>query len=483
MRFLCVICLIVTLSFGVKGLPVTPSKKPEGSPGGSPDGEKVAEQGEHQPKYEEQFDPNDPRANLENVLEYKNYLQEVVSVLESDPDFREKLNKVDEVDIRTGKIAQELDYVNHHVRTKLDEIKRTELERLRQLAIKHFEMSNDIDREHLKIPEHLDHTNQHTFEVEDLKKLIQKASSDLTEADKLRREEFKRYEMQKEFEKQERLRTMDEEHRKKYEEELKKMQEKHNKHDKIHHPGGQAQLEEVWEKQDHMEGQDFDPKTFFMMHDLDGNGFWDEMEVKALFVKELDKVYQAGVPEDDMKERAEEMERMREHVFKEADVNKDNLISYAEFLDQTRKQEFRQDEGWDTVDKQPQYTHEEYLAFERKRQEEIQRLISQGMLPPHPNMPQGYYPGPQGPYQAPGGHPQQQYHPNQIPPQNFHPNQIPQQPNNPQHFQPPPQQVHQQQLHQQPPPKVVAGVGQKPPPLQANPPQAPPPQAPPSNHL
>lgn len=53
-------------------------------------------------------------------------------------------------------------------------------------------------------------------------------------------------------------------------------------------------MEEVWEKQDHMDGQDFDPKTFFMLHDLDGNNFWDETEVKTLFVKELDKVYQQG---------------------------------------------------------------------------------------------------------------------------------------------------------------------------------------------
>lgn len=75
-----------------------------------------------------------------------------------------------------------------------------------------------------------------------------------------------------------------------------------------------------------MKSQDFDPKTFFHLHDLDGNGVWDEDEVKALFLKELDKLYQSGAPEDDMRERAEEMERMREHVFKEADVNKDGLI-------------------------------------------------------------------------------------------------------------------------------------------------------------
>lgn len=150
-----------------------------------------------------------------------------------------------------------------------------------------------MDRDHLKIsdPKHVDHDNPHTFEIEDLKKLIQKTSEDLAEADKKRRVDFKvrhislsiqqlsshinsltkighsqEYEMQKEFEKQEKLRAMDEEHRKQYEEELKKQHQKHNQHDPIHHPGNKAQLEEVWEKQDHMDPADFDPKTFFMMH-------------------------------------------------------------------------------------------------------------------------------------------------------------------------------------------------------------------------
>lgn len=44
------------------------------------------------------------------------------------------------------------------------------------------------------------------------------------------------------------------------------------------------------------------------------------------------------------------------------------------------------------VDQQPQYSHDEYLEFERRRQEEINRLIAEGRLPPHPNMPGGYYP-------------------------------------------------------------------------------------------
>lgn len=37
---------------------------------------------------------------------------------------------------QSGKIARELHFVDHNVRTKLDELKRRELERLRHLAIK-----------------------------------------------------------------------------------------------------------------------------------------------------------------------------------------------------------------------------------------------------------------------------------------------------------------------------------------------------------
>lgn len=50
-----------------------------------------------------------------------------------------------------------------------------------------------MDRDHLKIadPKHIDHDNRHTFEIEDLKKLIEKTSEDLEKADKKRREEFK----------------------------------------------------------------------------------------------------------------------------------------------------------------------------------------------------------------------------------------------------------------------------------------------------
>ena len=47
-----------------------------------------------------------------------------------------------------------------------------------------------------------------------------------------------------------------------------------------------------------------------------------------------------------MRERFEEMARMREHVFGELDHDKDKLISLNEFLNYTASQEFEKDEGW-----------------------------------------------------------------------------------------------------------------------------------------
>lgn len=325
--------------------------------------------------------------NLQDIMHYHRYLQQVVSALETDPDFKKKLEAANETEIRSGKIANHLEFVNHHVRTQLDEYKRQELERLKFLAKQQHELREnrvEDDSSH----GHLDHVNPHTFEVEDLKKLIAKTTEDLAEADRKRREEFKQYEMQKEFEKFDKLNHTNGSEKEKLEKEfqvcllncycilhqikflinfLKEMEMKHKKHEPLHEPGHKAQLEEVWEEQDHMQS-DFNPKAFFMMHDLDSNGLWDQDEVKALFIKELDKMYSEGAPEDDMNERLEEMERMREAVFQEVDTNRDGFIDYNEFVTQTKRQDFQQDNGWKTVDEDRPYTNEELEAYIRQQQ-------------------------------------------------------------------------------------------------------------------
>ncbi|XP_071548087.1 nucleobindin-2 isoform X2 [Panulirus ornatus] len=344
----------------------------------------VKEKKEEKEEEEHKGDGEQGSEDWELNLEYGRYLKEVVQALESDPSFRKKLETAEVDDIKSGKIARELHFVDHNVRTKLDELKRRELERLRHLAIKEHEKLTGVDRNLLKIPVHIDHRNPTRFEVEDLKRLIIKTTEDLEKVDEQRRTEFKKYEMEKEFERQMELAKMDEEHRKQAEAKHNEEVEKHSKHTKLHHPGSKPQLEEVWEEQDHMKPEDFNPKTFFHLHDLDGNGYWDEMEVKALFKKELDKMYDPNAPEDDINERYEEMERMREHVFKESDTDKDNLISYKEFVDQTRRAEFEQDKGWQGLDEQEIYSQQEYEEFERQRQEEIRHLVESGAIPAQP---------------------------------------------------------------------------------------------------
>ncbi|EFA00695.1 nucleobindin-2 [Tribolium castaneum] len=364
----------------------------------------------------------DEIGGLEDYMEYHRYLQEVVNALESDPQFRQKLEKADETDIRSGKIAEELEFVSHHVRSRLDEIKRVELVRLKELTEKKRQLQQNIDLEDPS-HHHLDHSNPHTFEIDDLKKLIAKTTADLAEADKKRREEFKQYELQKEFEKQEKLNHTNGEDREKLEREFREREEKHKKHEKLHEPGHKAQLEEVWKEQDQMQ-QEFDPKTFFMLHDIDGNGLWDQDEVKALFIKELQKMYAAGEPEDDMRERAEEMERMRESVFSEVDVNRDGFIDYEEFLAQTKRNDFQQDHGWQGLDERKPYTDEELEEYIRRHQAANQI--------PHGYPPQGYAQHPPPGYHPnvavhPNGVPVQQYHPGQVPQQQFHPGQLSQQ--------------------------------------------------------
>ncbi|XP_067090850.1 nucleobindin-2b isoform X2 [Osmerus mordax] len=302
-------------------------------------------------------------------LHYDRYLREVIDFLEKDQHFREKLHNTDMEDIKLGKLAKELDFVSHHVRTKLDELKRQEVNRLRMLikAKQDAEGKNDINIDHqslLKQFEYLNHMNPHTFEVEDLDRLIKSATNDLENFDKERHEEFKRYEMTKEHERRERLKSLDDEQRKREEEHYEEMKKKHADHPKVNHPGSQDQLKEVWQEADGLDPDDFDPKTFFKLHDTNGDGFFDEQELEALFNKELEKIYNPNQEEDDMIEMEEERLRMREHVMNEVDTNKDRLVSMNEFMVATNKKEFLEPDSWETLDQNPTYTEEEMREFE-----------------------------------------------------------------------------------------------------------------------
>ena len=63
--------------------------------------------------------------------------------------------------------------------------------------------------------------------------------------------------------------------------------------------------------------------------DTNGDEMLDALELEAMFLVEVRKIY--GENGDGM-ELHEEMSRMREHVMKEIDRNQDGLLSINEFL-------------------------------------------------------------------------------------------------------------------------------------------------------
>uniref|UniRef100_A0A673XEX7 Nucleobindin-1 n=1 Tax=Salmo trutta TaxID=8032 RepID=A0A673XEX7_SALTR len=259
--------------------------------------------------------------NVDTGLYYDRYLREVIEVLETDPHFREKLQTANTEDIKNGRLSKELDLVGHHVRTRLDELKRQEVSRLRMLLKAKLDSTNtqSLQMDHaslLKQFEHLDPHNQNTFEAKDLELLISTATKDLENYDAERHDEFKRYEMLKEHERREYLKGLDQEKREKEEKRMEELKDKHRKHPKVNAPGSVAQLREVWEETDGLDPTEFNPKTFFKLHDANGDGVLDEQELEALFAKELEKVYDPKNEEDDMMEMEEERLRMREHVMK-----------------------------------------------------------------------------------------------------------------------------------------------------------------------
>jgi nucleobindin len=59
---------------------------------------------------------------------------------------------------------------------------------------------------------------------------------------------------------------MDADTRKRAEDEHQRLMEQRKHHERVNHPGSQDQLKEVWEEQDHLEPEKFDPHTFFKLH-------------------------------------------------------------------------------------------------------------------------------------------------------------------------------------------------------------------------
>lgn len=64
-----------------------------------------------------------------------------------------------------------------------------------------------------------------------------------------------------------------------------------------------------------------DEVTFFKLHDVDGDGFWDEKELQSMY----------GL-ERDIDPNTSHIKKIIDRVYEEMDMNKDRLISLDEYI-------------------------------------------------------------------------------------------------------------------------------------------------------
>jgi len=170
---------------------------------------------------------------IDTGLFYDEYLQKVIKVLEEDPDFREKMADVNFEQVKVATFSKELNNVAKHVRDKLDDIKRKEIDRIRKLLKAKTQMAEGKKINHKQLINdmagHLDHFNADSFQARDLERLIDQATKDLKEYDVERHEKFKEYEMQKALEEEMKMAKMNELEKKAYEDEQTKQKKAHKR--------------------------------------------------------------------------------------------------------------------------------------------------------------------------------------------------------------------------------------------------------------
>merc|ERR1712226_1188785 len=211
---------------------------------------------------------------IDTGLFYDEYLQAVIAILEKD----EKLQlKMEELEIDDPS----------HSHLKLDEVKRNEVERIRKLlkAENKLQAGKKVNFESLinDVGGHVDTANpKSSFGMNDLKALIGRVAADMTDFDAKRHQKFKEYEMHKVIEEEKKTKEMTEEDKKAYEKKKLERQSEHlRKSKRLPHPFSQKFVVEVWNSFDHLQGSEFNPKTFFVLHDVSGDGFLDAYELEA----------------------------------------------------------------------------------------------------------------------------------------------------------------------------------------------------------
>ena len=194
--------------------------------------------------------------------------------------------------------------------------------------------------------------------------------------------------MEKRFLEEQRMRHIKSEVRRKKELESIEAQKAMRATVNVNHPMSEDAAKDVWEENEQLPKDEFNPKTFFALNDLDSNGLLDLEEVRIVLKKELENAYDTKDKRDlenaydtnDKRELKEEMERMRDHIYKEVDKNGDLMIDFEEFMEQINEKD-ESKKKWDTLDNEPSFSDAEFEEFEKKRVNDIRDDMAKGKKP------------------------------------------------------------------------------------------------------
>ncbi|KAL3981972.1 EF-hand domain family protein [Acanthocheilonema viteae] len=300
------------------------------------------------------------KEGIAKYVKHVKYLDTVLNILRTTPQWNEIMQTMTQEEIRSGKIAEMVDKLEPHIIEQLLKAKKLELRRLED-EMKNQSSADGGALHNIEIPDHLDFNNLETFSQKDLRKLVVKTVAIMDELEQKRRQDFKQYEMKKRAEEDHKMAQMIETEREQYRKQMEEQRRRHNEHEPLKHPGSRNQLKKVWEDTDKLDKDTYDPTTLFALHDRNNDGYWSYDELNSIFLPEIEKLNDFS----DL-ERLEELYRMRDHVMKQMDTDSDHRISLAEFLADREAQEEKQDQGWQDIGDKEQYTKEELEIFEKE---------------------------------------------------------------------------------------------------------------------
>jgi hypothetical protein len=257
------VILVVFLAGSASALPVDP--RLDRRAGGGPDKPVYLDEAGRvrRPRF-----PDTPGLDQD---EYNRYWQEMVK---ENPAMLEHLKKgldPEQLAVLHPRVSERMARTSEGVRNRLEEARRMNVDELKELqrlqqSLQEQNRRFSPDSEWVAKNQALRDDLPEHYDADDIRKRMSEQRRVLEEIDRKRREEYEQYQLQLEHQRREKLKAMNEGQRLHAERALEEAREKQKQHEKMYKPASKHQLEEVWEEDDGLKDEQFDPKTFFFLH-------------------------------------------------------------------------------------------------------------------------------------------------------------------------------------------------------------------------